>query len=134
MRSSNSSEQPPPRVLLVGYGPTAPAAYRSIRGNCRLAGVVCDPAPEDREGVRAMATRDGIPVFSGETSAGLDPNDPTAFVTGLNFTGTGTIEMTMTPITEEVGGVIPEPSSLIVWSLLATFCVAVGSRRRRGAV
>ncbi len=33
-----------------------------------------------------------------EADAGLDPNDPLAFVTGLTFTGTGIVEMAMMPI------------------------------------
>jgi hypothetical protein len=46
-----------------------------------------------------------------EASAGLDPNSPTAFVTGLNFTGPGQASMHMTPIVQEVNGV-SEPGAL----------------------
>lgn len=45
-----------------------------------------------------------------ETSAGLDPQSPTAFVTGLTFGGTGDASMRMVPLTQEVG-VIPEPQT-----------------------
>ncbi|SCX57859.1 PEP-CTERM sorting domain-containing protein [Nitrosospira sp. Nsp1] len=45
-----------------------------------------------------------------ETSAGLDPNSPTAFVTGLTFAGTGEASMRMIPLTQEVG-VVPEPET-----------------------
>jgi hypothetical protein len=45
-----------------------------------------------------------------EVAAGLDPNNTTAFVTGLTFTGTGSFTGTMTPITVNV----PEPASLIL--------------------
>lgn len=38
-----------------------------------------------------------------EASAGLDPNDVTAFVTGLTFAGGGTVLMRQLPLTEETG-------------------------------
>jgi len=48
-----------------------------------------------------------------ETDALLDPNDTTAFVTGLTFDGTGTVVMTQTPVTVDVSfGNVPEPGSL----------------------
>jgi len=42
-----------------------------------------------------------------ETSAGLDPNSPTAFVTGLTFAGTGHASMHMSPLVQAV----PEPET-----------------------
>jgi hypothetical protein len=42
-----------------------------------------------------------------ETSAGLDPNSPTAFVTGLTFAGTGHASMHMNPLVQ----VVPEPET-----------------------
>lgn len=42
-----------------------------------------------------------------ETSAGLDPNSATAFVTGLTFAATGQASMHMNPITQ----VVPEPET-----------------------
>ncbi len=61
-----------------------------------------------------------------ETSAGIDPNNVTAFITGLTFTADGTFTGTMTPITTNV----PEPSSvfLLVSGLLA---LAEANRRKR---
>lgn len=48
-----------------------------------------------------------------ETSAGLDPNDTTAFITGLVFTGIGNFTGTQTPITQFVSDV-PEPSTFVL--------------------
>lgn len=59
-----------------------------------------------------------------ELVAGLDPNDPLAFMTGLTFTGAGEAEMTMTPLTITV----PEPGSL---ALLATALAAMAFAVRR---
>lgn len=70
--SCSGSEPAAPRVLLVGYGPTAPAAYRSIRASCRLAGVVCDLGGDAGAAVRALARADDVPLFSGETLAELE--------------------------------------------------------------
>ena len=46
-----------------------------------------------------------------EASAGLNPADTSAFVTGLTFVSQGPFTGTMTPITTEVSAV-PEPTSL----------------------
>jgi hypothetical protein len=65
-------------------------------------------------------------VLGIEASAGLDPNDPTAFITGLTFTADGEFTGTMDPI------VTPEPGTLL---LLGTTMVGSGlaaRRRRRG--
>lgn len=51
-----------------------------------------------------------------ETSAGLDPNDVTAFITGLTFASAGTVGMRMIPITQQTNGV-PEPASLALMGL-----------------
>lgn len=48
-----------------------------------------------------------------EIGAGLDPSDPTAFVTGLKFNGTGTFTGSMTPISVSV----PEPGILGLFAL-----------------
>jgi len=51
-----------------------------------------------------------------EKSAGLDPNNPTAFITGLTFTGSGKFTGTMKPVTESFeptvtgGGWIQSPA------------------------
>lgn len=72
-----------------------------------------------------------------ETSAGLDPNDATAFITLLTFTGNGRFTGTMTPITAYV----PTPGSvaLLLASGLAFGLMRTGRRvseehglRRRG--
>ena len=46
-----------------------------------------------------------------EPSAGLDPNDTTAFITGLTFASNGDFTGTMTPITQEV---VPEPATMLL--------------------
>ena len=58
-----------------------------------------------------------------ETSAGLDPADPSAFVTTLSFASTGRFTGTMTPITVSV---VPEPTTLALW---ATGLLFLGRRR-----
>lgn len=63
-----------------------------------------------------------------DINAALDPSNPTAFVTALTFVETGTVGMTMTPISVEVDASIPEPSSLV---LLATALIALNGKRRR---
>lgn len=62
-----------------------------------------------------------------ETSAGLDPDSPTAFVTGLTFIGAGRFTGTQTPLVVQV----PEPGSLMLLGLgLAVFFTI--RRRRQG--
>jgi hypothetical protein len=63
-------------------------------------------------------------VLGIEVSAGLDPTNTTAFITGLAFTSGGTFTGTMTPITVEVS--VPEPASL----LLMVAGLALVARRR----
>ena len=50
-------------------------------------------------------------VMDIETSAGLDPGNTTAFITGLTFTGSGQFTGTQTPITTTMAAV-PEPATL----------------------
>lgn len=65
-------------------------------------------------------------VMGIETSAGLDPSNTTAFVTGVTFTGSGQFTGTQTPITVTVN--VPEPPSL---ALLALALAGLGLTRRR---
>jgi hypothetical protein len=61
-------------------------------------------------------------VLGIEASAGLDPNDPTAFITGLTFTGDGEFTGTMDPL------VTPEPATLL---LVTTTVAGIGLTRWR---
>ena len=62
-----------------------------------------------------------------ETSAGLDPEDVTAFITGLTFVTTGNFTGTMTPLTVEV--TVPEPGTALL--LFAAALAFAGLRRRK---
>ena len=62
-----------------------------------------------------------------EVSAGLDPNNVAAFITGLTFVSAGDFTGTMTPLTVEVSSV-PEPGS---WALLSLSLGAMGLAARR---
>lgn len=63
-----------------------------------------------------------------EASAGLDPTDVTAFVTGLTFAGDGRFTGTQTPLTLEVSAV-PEPETYAL--MLAGLVVTLSVSRRR---
>lgn len=75
-------------------------------------------------GVAAFSVR-GI-----ETSAGLDPNNTNAFITGLTFTATGAFTGTMTPVLTEIAdpNTVAEPGTL---ALLGVAMGALGMARRR---
>ena len=62
-----------------------------------------------------------------ETSAGLDPTSTTAFVTGLDFVGSGKFTGTQTPITLSV----PETATVALWAL---GLVAIRQRRYRARI
>lgn len=72
-----------------------------------------------------------------DSTLGLDPDDPNAFVSGFIYNGTGTVDVSMKPITEWVegtGGAVPEPAT---WAMMIMGFGAVGMaarRRRRVAV
>jgi hypothetical protein len=46
-----------------------------------------------------------------ETSAGLDPTNPLAFITGLTFESAGSVSMRQIPITVFVTTQVPEPTT-----------------------
>ena len=54
---------------------------------------------------------DQFRILGIETSAGLDPNNTTAFITGLTFASNGEFTGTMTPITAEA---VPEPATMLL--------------------
>jgi hypothetical protein len=62
-----------------------------------------------------------------EVSAGLDPKNVTAFITGLTFVSPGNFTGTMTPLTVEVSAV-PEPGT---WALLSLSLGVMGLVARR---
>jgi hypothetical protein len=63
-----------------------------------------------------------------ETSAGLDPQNVTAFITGLTFVSAGSFTGTMTPITVETTTVF-EPATMLL--LIAGLAGLAGVRRYR---
>ena len=87
--------------------------------------------------VCGTSLRGGVPYLFGgagvdrfeirgiDPNAGLDPNNPTAFVTGVTFTSGANVDVTMTAITS--GATVPEPSSFL---LLASGLAALVAVRR----
>ena len=61
-----------------------------------------------------------------DTSNGLDPNNTTAFITGLQFAGTSSFTGTMTPITAKV----PEPPDVMLFGA-GLIALVVSKRRSR---
>ena len=72
----------------------------------------------------------GERLSASETSAGLNPANTTAFVTGLIFTGAGAFTGTQTPINVTV----PEPPmlALMVMVLAASGLHRRGREKRQG--
>jgi hypothetical protein len=72
---------------------------------------------------------DGVSAFRVlgiEESAGINGDDPNAFVTGLTFTGDGDVSFTQTAITNPA----PEPSTLLVFGASLLVMAGVGYRKR----
>ena len=67
-----------------------------------------------------------------EASAGLDPANPTAFITGLTFVSSGNFTGTMTPLTVDVPTNASEPSTLVLIAIALLGFVALGRRRISG--
>jgi hypothetical protein len=65
-----------------------------------------------------------------ETSAGLDPSNPNAFITGLTFSGVGDFTGTMTPLTATVAAV-PEPETYALMLVGLVLMASLDRRRRR---
>lgn len=73
----------------------------------------------------------GFRVLGIDAGAGLDPDNPLAFVTGLTFEGAGRVRMTQDPITFDTDPVgVPEPSALALM-LLGGVAAARARRSRR---
>lgn len=128
--------------VAVGYD------YATGQGNPNFASVILPNVGDgqfklafiDGNGAQVVDLAQGSQYFFGpggvsafrvsdiETSAGLDPADATAFITGLSFTANGSFTGTMTPITVFVP--VPEPSTYAM--LLAGIGLLGWRARRRG--
>ena len=85
-------------VILPDIGDGLYDIYDSLRQPSRgVRSPSVHPSTSDWGGISAFK------VLGIEASAGLDPNDPLAFVTGLTFAGVGQVNMNMNPITEGQG-------------------------------
>ncbi len=75
---------------------------------------------------------DRFRILGIEASSGLDPTDATAFVTGLNFTNSGSVNMRQLPITFDTdavsSGIVPLPAT---WLLALGGILGIGVFRTR---
>ena len=70
---------------------------------------------------------DSFSIRGIEVSAGLDPQDPLAFVTGLTFVDTGTVNLSQNPITQNIDPTTPIPEPTSILSLLTLGTLSLGS-------
>ncbi len=72
----------------------------------------------------------GFRIAGINPSLGLDPTNPTAFVTGLTFdvTGPAMVDLTQTPLRFDTNGAVPEPAS---WAMLLLGFTGIGGMLRR---
>jgi probable HAF family extracellular repeat protein len=68
---------------------------------------------------------DGFALRGIDPGAGVDPNDPLGFVTGLTFVSGGTVSITQSPITFGTG--VPEPGT---WLTMLIGVVGLGAAAR----
>lgn len=73
----------------------------------------------------------GFRLMGIDTGAALDPNNPTAFVTGLTFDSAGNVQMSQRPITADTGNNVPEPPSLALLLLAMAAMAGVVQRAQR---
>ena len=74
---------------------------------------------------------DRFRILGIEQSAGLDPTDTTAFVTGLRFTDAGQVNMSQNPLIVTIpdqNGDVPEPPMMLI---TATALLGMAAMRRR---
>ncbi len=80
-----------------------------------------------------LGFNDGVDYFGirgVETALAIDPNDVTAFVTGLGFSSAGTVQWTQSPLSIDVSPV-PEPHATALMLAGLVTVVAAGRRRLR---
>ena len=106
----------------VGDGEFALWLWNNILGDW----VFDETLTHDNQYFFASSGVDRFRILGIETGAGLDPNDPQAFVTGLTFIGNGVVDLTMTPITVNA----PEPADL---ALFVIGLAGLGFSRRKRA-